>query len=119
MINLDTLDILIAVVTVLLTLSLVVQAVQSGIKKLFKIKSRQLEESLVDLFENVIDPTNPQAADRFRMPTLRMLPFVKHPAQLASQDVQNVYKQVMERFQEIGRVSSKGKQMFDSISKED
>jgi hypothetical protein len=119
MINLDTLDILIAIVTVLLALSLVVQAVQAGIKKLFKIKSRQLEESLVDLFENVIDPMNTPAADRFRLPTMRLLPFVKHPAQLASQDVQKVYAQVMGKFQEIGRVSSRGKQMFDSISKED
>jgi len=119
MINLDTLDILIAIVTVLLALSLVVQAVQAGVKKLFKIKSRQLEESLVDLFENVIDPTNTPAANRFRLPTLRMLPFVKHPAQLASQDVQKVYGQVVEKFQEIGRVSSRGKQMFDSISKQD
>lgn len=119
MINLDTLDILIAIVTVLLALSLIVQAVQAAIKKLFKIKSRQLEESLVDLFENVIDPANTPAAKRFRLPTLRMLPFVKHPAKLASQDVQQVYDQVMEKFQEIGRVSSKGKQMFDSISKQD
>ncbi len=54
MINLDTLDTLIAVIIVLLVLSLVVQAIQSAIKKLLKLKSRQLEESLVDLFENVL-----------------------------------------------------------------
>lgn len=119
MINLDTLDILIAIVTVLLALSLIVQAVQAAIKKLFKIKSRQLEESLVDLFENVIDPMNTPAASRFRLPTLRMLPFVKHPSRLASADVQKVYAEVIGKFQDIGRVSSKGKQMFDSISKED
>ncbi|MBA3765899.1 MAG: hypothetical protein H0W99_02710 [Acidobacteria bacterium] len=119
MINLDTLDILIAIVTVLLTLSLVVQAVQAAIKKLFKIKSRQLEESLVDLFENVIGEGKTEATKRFRLPTLRILPFTKKPDKMASADVQKVYGQVMEKFQEIGRVASSGKQMFDSISKED
>lgn len=52
--NLNTLDTLIAVVIVLLVLSLIVQSVQEAIKKLLKLKSRQIEESLVDLFENVI-----------------------------------------------------------------
>lgn len=119
MINLDTLDILIAIVTVLLTLSLVVQAVQAAIKKLFKIKSRQLEESLVDLFENVIGQGKSEATKRFRLPTLRLLPFTKHPSELASGDVKKVYDEVMGKFQEIGRVASSGRQMFDSISKED
>ena len=119
MINLDMLDTLIAIVIVLLTLSLVVQAVQAAIKKLFKIKSRQLEESLVDLFENVMDPTKTPAAKRLRLPTIRLLPFTKHPSQLASKDVGKVYDEVMKKFREIGRVSSSQKQMFDSISKED
>ncbi|MBP6823469.1 MAG: hypothetical protein KA368_18105 [Acidobacteria bacterium] len=55
--NLNTLDTLIAVVIVLLVLSLIVQSVQEAFKKLLKLKSRQIEESLVDLFENVLGKT--------------------------------------------------------------
>lgn len=55
MINLNaTLDNLIAMVVVLLALSLVVQAVQSAVKKMFKLKSRQIEESLAHLFQYVM-----------------------------------------------------------------
>ena len=50
MINLDTLDTVIAIVIVLLVLSLIVQAIQSFIKKLFKIKSGTILTSLEDLF---------------------------------------------------------------------
>src|SRR2546423_2197194 len=54
-----TLDNLIAMVVVLLALSLVVQAVQSSVKKAFKLKSRQIEDSLAHLFQFVLhDETN-------------------------------------------------------------
>lgn len=49
MVSSDALDNLIAILFVLLTLSLVVQSIQSLIKKLLKLKSRQIEESLLDL----------------------------------------------------------------------
>jgi len=131
MFNLETLDTLIAIVVVLFTLSLVVQAIQSALKKLFKLKSRQLEESLIDLFENVLDPkkepdpekasdpSNKPAAGRSRLPTLQILPFTKHPSELASKEVREVFKAVMQKFCEIGRVASSGKGMLASISKED
>jgi hypothetical protein len=51
----DALNNIIALVVVILLLSLVVQSVQSVLKKLFKIKSRQIEESLVDLLRNVLN----------------------------------------------------------------
>ncbi|MGB7926256.1 MAG: hypothetical protein WCF57_23650 [Pyrinomonadaceae bacterium] len=50
-----TLDNMIAMVIVLLALSLVVQAVQSSIKKAFKLKSRQIEDSLAHLFKYILD----------------------------------------------------------------
>src|ERR1700730_4615952 len=49
-----TVDNLIATVIVLLALSLVVQAVQGAVKKAFKLKSRQIEESLAHLFQFVL-----------------------------------------------------------------
>ncbi|MEW6127869.1 MAG: hypothetical protein AB1757_12595 [Acidobacteriota bacterium] len=130
MFNLDTLDTLIALVIVLLTLALVVQAIQSALKKLFKLKSRQLEESLLDLFETVFDSaqnngqtvatTRNQAVSlRLRMPTLQVIPFVKLPSTLASTPVKAIYDAVLKEFRKIGRVAASGKNMQESLSKED
>jgi hypothetical protein len=117
--DLGPLDTLIALVVVLLTLSLVVQAIQSALKKLLKIKSRQLEESLVDLFETVLDPTEKKASKRSRVATLSALPGVKYPSEWANPKVKSLFDAVMKEFSEIGRVSTAGKRMLDSISKED
>lgn len=127
MLNLDTLDTLIAIVIVLLVLSLVVQAIQSALKKLLKIKSRQLEESLIDLFENVFDPPQSGASNgsskgivlnRYRLPILQLFRR-KNLSELASPEVKKVFNEVMGSFQDIGRVATSGKRMLDSISKED
>ena len=70
------LDNLIAMVVVLLILSLVVQSIQSGLKKLFKIKSRQIEDSLVDLFEQVLNKAPTRTANILEQsPMLRILRF--------------------------------------------
>ena len=50
-----TLDNLIAVAVVILILSLVVQGLQAAVKKFFKLKSKQIEDSLVDLFQAVLN----------------------------------------------------------------
>src|SRR5215475_11507912 len=55
MFNLDALDKLIAVVVALLVLSLIVQSIQAAIKKIFHIKSLQLEQSLIHLFHYLLD----------------------------------------------------------------
>ncbi len=55
----STLETVIALVTVLLVLSLIVQAIQSLIKKLFKLKSRIVLNSLKDLFK-YIEVQNPK-----------------------------------------------------------
>jgi predicted Holliday junction resolvase-like endonuclease len=118
MINLNTLDTLIAVVVVLLTLSLVVQAMQAAIKKFFKLKSRQLEESLVDLFENaLVAAPNAACLNRRRLPTMHV--FKSHPAKLASPAVQTIFEAVMKKFREVGRVDSGKGQALDSLSKDD
>jgi hypothetical protein len=51
----STLDTAIALVVILLVLSLLVQAIQAFIKKIFKLKSKEIEKSLVELFKNIID----------------------------------------------------------------
>ena len=55
MFNLEALDKLIAVVVTLLVLSLIVQSIQSAIKNFFRIKSLQLEHSLIHLFYYILN----------------------------------------------------------------
>lgn len=94
MINLDTLDTVIAIVIVLLVLSLIVQAVQSFIKKLFKIKSGTILTSLEDLF-NYVDISSTGKA----------------PQALVSE--------VTAELKKLGRVSFRGNLMIDSIARDD
>lgn len=122
MFNLDTLDTAIAVVIVLLILSLVVQSVQQALKKLLKIKSRQIEDSLVDLFEHVLDEKRGAAGSLFTRvlnasPLLRALTG-RHPAE-GSEKVKALYDDVKKKFEQAGRVSQRGKLMLDSIAKSD
>jgi hypothetical protein len=114
------LDNLIAMVVVLLILSLVVQSIQSGLKKLFKIKSRQIEDSLVDLFEQVLDKPPDRAANFLEQsPMLRMLFFQKHPSEFADPKVKSLYDDVLKKFSDLGRVAQSGKGMLDSLAKDD
>ena len=111
------LDNLIALIVSILALCLVVQATQQALKKLLKIKSRQLEESLVDLFENVLGTG---VADRLAVsPVLNLIIRRRTSIERAAPEVRAVYSAVMREFQKIGRVSQAGKVMLDSIAKED
>jgi hypothetical protein len=70
MINITALDNIIALVVVILLLSLIVQSIQSVLKKALKIKSRQIEDSLMDLFETVLhyNPSPANVTDITRTP---------------------------------------------------
>jgi hypothetical protein len=122
--GLDAIDTAIAVVIVLLLLSLIVQSVQEIFKKLLKIKSRQLEQSLVDLFQHIVaqrqaEPSSAAVTMR-KSPILQLLtPRAKHAAEEAGGDVKILFDAVVLRFKEIGRVSAAGKAMLDSLSKDD
>jgi hypothetical protein len=129
MLNLDALDQLIAVVVVLLILSLIVQSIQAAIKKFFRIKSLQLEQSLVHLFYYVLDKDALKSMRTVsdRMPVLRALyriPIIRGflpervqaPAKRDPQ-VEALYRAVTEEFLRAGRVSPRGKLLIDSISK--
>jgi len=126
MININTLDTIIAMVIVLLILSLVVQSVQQALKKLLKIKSRQIEDSLVDLFEHVLGENVGEKKGASRglfgrlvqnSPLLRIFGG-KHPAEY-DENVKNLYDEVKKGFERAGRVSQRGKLMLDSIAKSD
>lgn len=123
MLNLnDALNNAIAVVVVILILSLVVQSVQSVVKKLFKIKSRQIEESLVDLLRNVLNKPPAKLSWFGRLidhsPVSRFLFFWRED-KAKKAGVEGIYKDIMDGFKNIGRLAQSGKQMLDSIAKED
>ena len=104
--NLGILNTIIAMVVVLLLLSLIVQSVQMFLKKLLKLKSRQIVESLEDLYEQALSQTTTGGAP---------------PAN--TKDAQSPAKQfsatILEEFRSIGRESKWGNAILDSLSKED
>jgi len=124
----STLNNVIAVVVVILMLSLIVQSIQSAFKKILAIKSKQIEDSLVDLFEHVIGtaPVTPAAtriigrdgmiANSPVMRTLLRRPDLKEGA---SKPTQDLLKAIHLQFQRMGRLSPRGKLMLDSLSRED
>jgi hypothetical protein len=101
MVNLDTLDTLIAVVVVLLVLSLVVQSIQSAIKKFFRIKSRQIEQSLVHLFYYSLDKDALGATPSLvgRLPVLQnILPKRIKSTLIPDEEVRALFEAVKEEF---------------------
>ncbi len=134
MLNMETLDKVIALVVVLLALSLFIQSLQNLIKKLFKIKSLQIEQSLVHLFTYVLEKDvlrqhksgGPlQSIRRWanslidNSPVVRMLvPGTRHPSG-RDLEVDALFKGVATEFKKIGRVTQTGRLMMDSISRDD
>ncbi|HEX6715698.1 MAG TPA: hypothetical protein VF088_01230 [Pyrinomonadaceae bacterium] len=118
--NLGILNTIIALVVVLLVLSLLVQSVQTFVKKLFKLKSRQIEDSLKDLYEQVVDV--PQTTSSAPLLTgfwskLKRLVGISPTAATTAADL--FKEKVMEQFKNIGRQTLFGNPVLDSLSKED
>lgn len=97
--DLGILNTIIAMVVVILVLSLIVQSLQTLVKKFFKLKSRTLHNSLLDLFETITQ--NPEGGGA---PT-------EHSQQLLAN--------VTERLKEMGRETLFGRTMLDSLAKGD
>jgi hypothetical protein len=121
--DLGILNTVIALVIVLLVLSLLVQAIQTLVKKLLKLKSRQIEDSLKDLYEQVVDvpqtTTTPSAPWLARFwSKLKRLIGIKSPA--ITKTPPELFKdKVLEQFKNIGRKTLLGNAVLDSLSKED
>jgi hypothetical protein len=134
MLNIEALDKVIAMVVVLVALSLFVQSLQALGKKLFKIKSLQIEQSLVHLYHYVLNKNVLDARHKGKRfgalrnkidqivdgsPFMRMvLPRTRHPSERDPQ-VEALYKGVAGEFRKVGRVTQSGKLMLDSISRDD
>lgn len=118
--NLGTLNTIIAVVVVLLVLSLVVQSIQTVLKKLLKLKSKQIEESLKDLFDQAIGasqrPTTPTGIG----PTLKsVLGRLRGRDRAWTQEAEQFKNGILQQFKNVGRVTRWGYPVLDSLSKED
>lgn len=120
MLNIEALDKVIAMVVVLLALSLFVQALQGWLKKIFKIKSLQIEQSLVHLYHYVLNKNSLETLNRRmdHIPLLRHFLGGDHPADRNPQ-VKALYNGVMIEFKKVGRLTGRGKLMLDSISRGD
>jgi hypothetical protein len=134
--DLGILNTVIAMVVVLLVLSLLVQAVQMLLKKLLRLKSRQIEDSLKDLFDQAIASATPATQQTATTTTSapvsaaaaggilgKIRNFVRllivgrpDPASPAAEDFTN---KVLDEFKKIGRVTKFGTPVLDSLSKED
>ena len=101
--DLSILNTLIAMVIVILVLSLIVQSLQTLIKKLLKLKSVTIRHSLVDLFETITQNPGGAAAEGAGA--------VKAPQQLV--------EDVTKRLNEMGRKTLFGRTMLDSLAKGD
>src|SRR6266576_2744705 len=105
MLNLGVLDTAIAVVVVILLLSLIVQSIQTFLKKLTSFKSLQIAKSLEKLFAEVVPQPDPAAAGGAAAPK------VPTPAEMKTD--------VLDYFKRLGRNSLLGGHALESLSKTD
>ena len=120
--DLGILNTIIAVVVVLLVLSLLVQSIQTLLKKILKLKSRQIEDSLKDLYEQVAGaPTETAPTPSFIITiwtTLKRYLRIKPPA-ISTAPADVFTNKVLEQFKLIGRQTLFGNPVLDSLSKSD
>ena len=120
--DLGILNTIIALVIVLLVLSLLVQAIQTLIKKLLKMKSRQIEGSLKDLYDQVVGVQSaepPPASSRVTavITTVKRILGMKINIPETAADV--FKNKVLDQFKSIGRKTLFGNAVLDSLSKDD
>lgn len=120
--DLGILNTIIALVVILLVLSLLVQAIQTLLKKLFKMKSRQIEGSLKDLYEQVVNVQNPEP----QTPGPRLTAILTTIKSILGMKINlpetaaDVFKnKVLDQFKNIGRKTLLGNAVLDSLSKDD
>lgn len=124
--DLGILNTVIALVIVLLVLSLLVQAIQTLVKKLLKLKSHQIEGSLKDLYNQAIGgvgPPPPQSANTSRIASVwsHFTGLIRRnaPAPGTGTPADLFKEKVLDQFKSIGRQTLFGNAVLDSLSKED
>lgn len=120
--NLGILNTIIALVIILLVLSLLVQAIQTLLKKILKLKSRQIEGSLKDLYEQVVGVPNPEPQPELPRVTIILTTIKRVLGMKVSlpETAADVFKnKVLDQFKNIGRKTLWGNAVLDSLSKDD
>ena len=129
--NLDLLDNIIALVVVILLLSLIVQSLQSLFKKLLSMKSKQIEDSLIDLFDSVLRERQAMPAADGTETRARSLAtkkagirnmltiFPTSPTEQVGPRAKELLTAVKREMTELGRVDFRGNFSLDSLSKAD
>ena len=102
--DLAILNVLIAMVIVILVLSLVVQSIQTLTKKVFKLKSRSILNSLEDLFETIGSRQEAEGAAA---------------VEARAEKAKELVNDVTGKLKEMGRKSLFGRPMLDSLAKGD
>ncbi len=105
--DLGILNTVIALVIILLVLSLLVQSVQTVIKKIWKLKSKQIADSLKDLYEQAIGGATPEQ------------PAEPGTGPASPSPAEQFKDRVLEQFKNIGRKTAFGRPVLDSLSKQD
>ena len=77
------------------------QAIQTGIKKLLKLKSRQIEDSLVDLFQMVLNQTENAVPGSTWEKLAARFGFI-HSVKYTNADVRSLYQAVSDGFVRAG-----------------
>lgn len=113
--DLGILNTVIALVIVLLVLSLLVQSVQTFVKKLWKLKSKQIADSLEDLYEQALGDAAPAQAAETTAGSAT--PDANGPARRSP--AEQFKDRVLEQFKNIGRKTAFGRPVLDSLSKQD
>jgi hypothetical protein len=103
--NLGILNTVIAMVIVFLVLSLIVQSIQMFVKKILKLKSNQIVDSLEDLYQQAIETGTVNTT--------------QPAAQTGKSLAKEFTAKVVDEFKKIGRVTYFGHPVLDSLSKED
>jgi hypothetical protein len=129
--NLDLLDNIIALVVVILLLSLIVQSLQSLFKKLLSMKSKQIQDSLIDLFDSVLrerqaapagggTETRARSLANAKAGVMNMLTiFPTSPTEQVGPRAKALLNAVKREMTELGRVDFRGNFSLDSLSKAD
>ncbi len=119
--DLGILNTVIALVIILLVLSLLVQAIQTLIKKLLKLKSHQIEGSLMDLYDQAIGSATPATSSSPSAPGVfsKLSSLIKQKPVVPDAPAELFKQKVLNQFKNIGRKTMFGSAVLDSLSKED
>ena len=119
--DLGILNTVIALVIILLVLSLLVQAIQTLVKKLLKLKSHQIEGSLMDLYDQAIASTTPATSSSPSAPGVlsKLSSLIKQKPVVPDAPAELFKQKVLDQFKNIGRKTMFGSAVLDSLSKED